>query len=94
METEAAELADCKPDVSTTGPARPAGRGGCVGLIFDRRWRMKKHKRDGASSMESARSAAGSWCSQSRPQIGFIGSMERLWNKTLKVNPDTEDALF
>lgn len=48
---------------------------------------MKKHKRDGASSMESARSAAGSWCSQSRPQIGFIGSLTRLWNKTLKLIP-------
>lgn len=45
---------------------------------------MKKHKRDGASSMESATSAAGSWCSQSRPQKGFIGSLVRLWNKTLK----------
>lgn len=44
---------------------------------------MKKHKRDYSGSMESARSAAGSWCSQSRPQKGFIDSPERLWNETL-----------
>lgn len=54
---------------------------------------MKKHKRDGASSMESARSAAGSWCSQSRPQIGFIGSLTRLWNKTLKLIPGIKARL-
>lgn len=44
---------------------------------------MKKHKRDYSGSMESARSAAGSCCSQSRPQKGFIESPERLWNETL-----------
>ncbi|CAB1451362.1 unnamed protein product [Pleuronectes platessa] len=62
----------------------PADRCGAVGSTFDASLPAKKHKQDGASSMESARSAAGSCCSQSRPQIGFIGSLERLWNKTLK----------
>lgn len=48
---------------------------------------MKKHKRDYSSSMESARSAAGSWCSQSRPQRGFIEPLERLWNKAVYCYP-------
>lgn len=75
-----------EPNVPAARPPGFAGRCPAVASAFAGSWRMKKHKRDGASSMESARSAAGSWCSQSRPQIGFIGSPERRWSKTLKVS--------
>lgn len=72
-----------KADVSATGLGGSAGRCCLAAVLFDGNGRMKKHKRDYYGSMESARSAAGSCCSQSRPRKGFIDSPERLWNETL-----------
>lgn len=79
-----------KPNIPAIGPWGFVGRNCSVGFIFATHWRMKKHKRDGASSMESARSAAGSCCSQSGPQKAFIGWAERLWKETLKVIHDSD----